>query len=224
MATRTSRSPKRSTMARSIMTAALSKRAGELGRRGEEHLMAAPQVEPEGLGPLDQTGDVGVTAEQIVDELPPRGLLLADHLPSGSLVPLDQHLDGIVDHAQHGLGCARTFSRSRGVRRIFGMSCHIRHAAERYRSTAWLASTPCSAARRPSRRTATSSLLRRPTPRQCGVGQDDQVLTEQFDRGAGIGSRRFGHHGQPVVQPFNSPQAAATRRPSVTPVGPSVDR
>ena len=170
--------------------------------------MAAPQVEPERLGPLDQTGDVGVTAKEIVDELPPRGLLLSDHLPPGVLVPIDKHLDGVVDHPQHGLGCAPHLLPLTGspqdFRDVLPHPPRRRevqvHRLVRIDALLGRASTKSS-------HSDELSLLR-PTPRQCGISKDDQVLTEQFDRGAGIGSRRFGHDGQPVVQPFDSPWAA----------------
>jgi hypothetical protein len=65
--------------------------------------VVAPQIEPEGFGPLDQPRDVRVAAQQIVDELASRRLLLADHLPPRGLMPFDQHLHGVVHDAQDSL-------------------------------------------------------------------------------------------------------------------------
>ena len=73
------------------------------GRRGEHHLVAAAQVQPERFGTFDEPGDIGVAAEQIVDELPPSRLLLADHLPAGVLMALHEYLHRIIDHPKHGV-------------------------------------------------------------------------------------------------------------------------
>ena len=69
-----------------------------LDRRGQQHLVVPSQIETKGFSALDEPGDIGVTAQQIVDELPPRRLLLPDHLSTRSLVTLDQHSHRIVDH------------------------------------------------------------------------------------------------------------------------------
>ena len=150
MVTKTSRSPKWSTMTRSMTTAALSILVGHVDRRGEQHLVVSPQIKPEGFGALDKSGYVCVAAEQIVNEFAPRRLLLSNHLPPGGLMALDQHLHGITDDAQDSIRCGPHFfavPRAHDHRYLLPS----RQAAERYKSTAWLASTPCSAARRPSR-------------------------------------------------------------------------
>ena len=100
------------------------------GWRGEQHLVAAPEVQSEGLGPLDKSGNVRVAAQQIVEELAACRLLLSNHLPPGGLMALDQHLHRIVDHPQDSLRAARTSSRSRDCTTT-GMSFHSRQAAER---------------------------------------------------------------------------------------------
>jgi hypothetical protein len=74
-----------------------------LGGRGEQYLVAAPEVESEGLGALDKSRNVCIAAQQIVEELAACGLLLSNHLPPGGLMALDQGPHGVVDHPQDSL-------------------------------------------------------------------------------------------------------------------------
>ena len=69
------------------------------------------QVDAERLGPLHQPGDVGVAAQQVVDELGALRLLVADHVPPLGLVAVDQHADGVVEHPQHRFGGAADLLR-----------------------------------------------------------------------------------------------------------------
>ena len=66
--------------------------------------MGAREVQSERLSALDHPGDISIAAQQIVDELASQRFLLANHLTSCCLVPFDQDLDRVVDHAQHRIG------------------------------------------------------------------------------------------------------------------------
>jgi hypothetical protein len=72
------------------------------------------EVDAERLGSFHEQGDVGVTAQQVVDELGPLRFLMADHVPPLGLVTVDQHADRVVEHPQHRLGSAADLL---GVRR-----------------------------------------------------------------------------------------------------------
>ena len=64
--------------------------------------MRLAEVDAERLGTLHEPGDVGVTAQQIVDELGSLGLLVSDHVPPLGLVAVDQHADGVVPERHSG--------------------------------------------------------------------------------------------------------------------------
>ena len=68
--------------------------------------MGAGHVEAEGHGSFHQPADVGVGAQQVLDELAPQRLLPPHHLPARVVVPVRQVRDGLVDHMQHRRGCA----------------------------------------------------------------------------------------------------------------------
>ena len=63
--------------------------------------MGAGQVEAEGLGTLHQLAQVGVAAEQVVDELASQGLLPADQLATRFGVALGERRHRVVHDLQH---------------------------------------------------------------------------------------------------------------------------
>lgn len=56
----------------------------------QDDLVSSTEVEPERLRALHQSGDVGVTSDEVVDELLSGCLLLADHSAPGVLIALDE--------------------------------------------------------------------------------------------------------------------------------------
>jgi hypothetical protein len=82
-----------------------------VARREERDAVRFAQVDAERLRLLHQPGDVGVAAEQVVDELGPLRLLGTDHVPPLGLVAVHEHSDGIVEHPQHRLGGAADLLR-----------------------------------------------------------------------------------------------------------------
>ena len=93
--------------------------------------MRLSEVDAERLGPLHHAGDVGVAAQEVVDELAPQRLLVPDHLPPCGLVSLDEGGDGVVEHAEHRLGRCPDLFRVARTRTTAGSWRHSRQAAER---------------------------------------------------------------------------------------------
>ena len=56
--------------------------------RGQRHLVGQAQVKAERFGTLDHPSDIGIAAQQVVDELSPERFLLTDHLPPRALIAL----------------------------------------------------------------------------------------------------------------------------------------
>ncbi len=68
-----------------------------LGADGDGHGVAGGEPQAEAFGAFGEPAEVGAAVQQVVDEFPPVGLLLADGHPLGALVALG-------DGAQRGLG------------------------------------------------------------------------------------------------------------------------
>jgi hypothetical protein len=160
--------------------------------------MGLAEVDAERLGALDQPGDVGVPAQQVVDELDPLRLLGTDHLPPLGLVAVDQHADGVVEDPQHRLGGAADLLR---VRRAH----HDRQLPPEPPGGGQI-QVHCPPGTDPLRGGAASQLADgvqfpcvRPSAVDRGVGQQRQVLPEQLRRRSGVGRRGRGDRGQPIV-------------------------
>ena len=143
------------------------------------------QIQPERLGALDQAGDVGITAQEIVDELPTNGFLPADHGAAGRLVTVDQHLDRLVHHPEH---------RLRGRLRATGRAPHGRRhrppqvPGGRQVEVDGLVGVDAGGGGQLAQLSQGGELggLGSP-PLGGGVGQDLQVLAQQIDRHACLG-------------------------------------
>jgi len=151
--------------------------------------VAAPEVQSEGLGPLDKSGNVRVAAQQIVEELAACRLLLSNHLPPGGLMALDQRLHRIVDHPQDSLrGCTNLVSVARlHDHRYVLPQPPGRRKIQVYRLVGVDALLGCESTKSPN--CGKLALLGAPA-REGRVGQEDEVLTEQLDRDFRVSGRR----------------------------------
>ena len=158
--------------------------------------MAPAEVETERLRALDQTGDVGVAPQKIIDELPSNRLLLADHGAPGRLVAVDQHLDRLVHHPQHRL------------RRRLGATSRVPHGG-------WHRPPQTPGGRQiqvdglvgvHARRGGQLTQLSQggqlgwlgPPALRGGVGQDLEVLAQQLDRHTRLCGRACRHLRHPI--------------------------
>lgn len=135
------------------MKAVLTRCAVTDGKASAEVPMRPAQVQAERLTPLDQASQVGITTQPVVDQLTAQRLLPTDPLPASSLVAPNERSHRAVDDPHHCLSSGAHLHRE-------GSPRHSRHAADKYRSTARAAGTPCSAARRPRTATPASSRSR----------------------------------------------------------------
>ena len=112
---------------------------------------------------------------------------------------LHQHLHGIVDYAQHGLrSCPHLIAVARShdcgnllpkpprrgevqVDRLVGVDTMF----------------GCASTESPNR---CQLPFLRPPPGDGGVSEDDQVFTEQLDRGVRVSGCRLAHRRQPIIQ------------------------
>ena len=199
VATRTSRSPAQCTTARSreliAASASLSRPVGAASATwcGPGHVQA------ERLGPLHEPADVGVAAQQVVDELAPQRLLPPHHLPAGVGVALGQAGDGLVDHVQHrggggsdGLAVARPDDRGQLLPQPAGRRQVQLHGTARRHPQ--LGRSPAEQADRVELGGVGLAARGR------GVGEERQVVAEQLDRhAADVAAGAPRHVGQPRV-------------------------
>ena len=70
-------------------------------RRGQGDLVNAGEVEPERLGPFHQGAQVGVAAQQVVDQFAAQRLFPADQVAARDRVAFGERRDRVVDDVQH---------------------------------------------------------------------------------------------------------------------------
>ena len=165
--------------------------------------MAPAQIKPKRFRPLNQARDVGVAAQQIVDELPPRRLLLSNHLPPRCLMALDQYFHGVVDHPQHSFRSGPhllAVPRPHDHRYLLPQP-PSRREVQVDRLIGVDALHCCASTKSPNR---CQLPLLRPSPRKGGVSKNVQILTQQLDRRVSISRRRTGHHCQPIIRFTNA--------------------
>jgi hypothetical protein len=178
-------------------------------RRREGHVVRPAEVDAERLGALHHPRDVGVPAEQVVDELAPQGLLVADHLPPLGLVTVDEYADGVVEDAQHRLGGP----------------AHLLRVAGAHHDGQLPPEPPRRGQVQVDRAAGADALRGRPPPQLAhrvelprlgtaavdgGVGQHRQVVAEQVDRGRAGRRGRRRDRGEPV--PARRRPARSSRR------------
>lgn len=69
--------------------------------------MRAGQAQPEPFGACGQLALVAAAVEEVVDELPAGGLLLADHQPLGALVAVGERVHGLLDDGEDAVRVGR---------------------------------------------------------------------------------------------------------------------
>ena len=73
-------------------------------RRGQRHLMDSGEIEPERFGAFHQGAQIGVAAQQVVDQLAAQGLLPADQVAARDRIAFGERRDGVVDDVQDRSG------------------------------------------------------------------------------------------------------------------------
>lgn len=69
--------------------------------------MGVGQPQPEAFGALGEAAQVAAAVEEVVDELPPGGLLLTHGEQLGALVALGERVDRLLDGGERAVGRAR---------------------------------------------------------------------------------------------------------------------
>ena len=156
-------------------------------RRGQRDLVDPGEVQPERLGAFHQGAEIGVAAQQVVDQFAAQRLLPADQVAAGHRVALGERRDGVVDDVQDG--------RRGGAHRLAVAGAHhhrqvlpqpprrgqvqLHHPA---RGDALLGGPPAEQAHRVQLAALGPASVHR------GVGQQRQIVAEQLHRHPAGGS------------------------------------
>ncbi len=90
-----------------------------VGKAGQDDLVRPAEVEPEWFGAFHDSGDIGVAAQQVVDQFTAQRFFLPDQLLGGGLVAVDEDGDGFTDSAKYRL-CRGTDGVTIAVRHDVG--------------------------------------------------------------------------------------------------------
>jgi hypothetical protein len=157
------------------------------------------EVETERFGAFDQGAQIGVTAQQVVDEFTAQRLLAAHQVATGDGVTLGQGRNGVVDDLQHGRRCGPyglSIAAADDLGKVLpepagGGQVELHHPAG---GDALLGGS--SAERFHGVQFSTFGL----TPGDGGVGQQRQVVAEQRNRhAAGVAARPGGDGDEPLL-------------------------
>jgi hypothetical protein len=200
-------------------------RAGRLPERGEGDAVGLAQVDPERLGALDHGRDVGVPAQQVIDEFAAQRLLVAHRGSPFRLVTVDEGAHRVVEAAQHRLRCPPHLLGVAGAvdERQFPPQPPGSGEVEVH-------GPPCADPLRGGLPAELADRIELPGLRPAAVdgrvGEDRQVLTEQVGRRTARRGRRRGDAVQPVVRLGRPPPALVSShlrsphpRPPVTTAG-----
>jgi hypothetical protein len=165
----------------------------------QRDLVGASQVQPERFGAVSELAEMGVAAEQVVDQLSSKGLLASNELAARFGMSLCEGSHGVLDDLQHRLGGC---SYRRAVAYADNRGKLVPHPPGRgevevhplSRGHAGLGSAPTEQAHR-------SDLAAGGTaPRYGGLGEHRQVVAEELLRNVtGVVAGALRHLAQPVI-------------------------